>query len=131
MNAFGRLQAALIAANVPILGVRGTGAGDAAIDYAGNATAPQRAAGAAILAGHDWSGAADAAYDVAQNKAAASSAVDAWLALGANATMGDRVLVAFALLVLDEINTLRGKAALAPYTVQNLIDAVKAKVAGG
>lgn len=129
MNPFVRLQAALIAANVPILGVRGTGAGDAAIDYAPAATAPQRAQGASILAAHDWSLAADAAFVAAQGKEEASSAVDAWLLQGASASTGDRVLVGFALLVLDEINTLRGFVALPAYTEQQLVDAVKAKIA--
>lgn len=151
MNAFGRLQVALQAAGIPILGVRGTDQSDATIDYDPTATAQDRVNGTAILAAHDWSTGADTVYAAQQAKSAATTFYDR--AQTATAEVTDRVIIAFAQLVLERFNftaqkftdlqlAIAASTSLADFktragavggipqlTQQQLIDAIKAKVA--
>lgn len=151
MNAFWRLQVALLAAGIPILGVQGTGPVDAQIDYDPSATAQQRADGAAILAAHDWTTAADATYVAQQAKLSAGAFYDR--AQTAQADVTDRVVIAFAQLVLERFNHTAQKfndlqtaiaqatnlanfqtraaavGTIGILTQQQLIDAIKAKIA--
>jgi len=151
MNTFGRLQIALIEANIPILGVRGTGAVDAVIDYDVSATAQDRTNGEAILAAHDWSDRANETYVAQQAKREAAARYDRAQTPLADVT--DRVIIAFAQLVLERFNftadkftdlqlAIAASTSLADFktragavggipqlTQQQLVDAIKAKIA--
>lgn len=153
MSALARLHAD-IAAVCPIVGVAvptlGTSVG-ARIDYDPSATAPQRAAADAVLAAFDWTPALDAVYEARQAKAKASDFYDR--AQTAQAEITDRVVIAFAQLVLERFNFTAGKfndlqaaiaaaSSLADFktraaavgnigilTQKQLVDAIKAKIA--
>jgi hypothetical protein len=96
MSAFTSLHQQLTDAGIPINGVSQT-----AVDYKPEATAPQRTQGDAILAGFDWSDVAEAVRQVARNR------VDA-LPLFLNSTPLGQILRAEALVLIDDINLLRG-----------------------
>jgi hypothetical protein len=127
MNGFVRLHALLLAAGIPIDGVRGTGAGDAAIDYSPAATAQQRTDGDALLASFDWSPALDDTFVAQAAKTEATNSID----YGAlqRGTAQERLIRALALVVLDEVNALRSNAGLGTRSTAQLVNAIKTKVA--
>lgn len=86
-----RLHETLVAAGIPIDGVSGDTAETAVIQYRPEATDPQRATGANLLAAFDWSQAAHDAWEedrhperkmLRQAAAQAVADLDAFLAIG-------------------------------------------------
>jgi hypothetical protein len=116
-----RLASLISAAGIPIDGV--SSGPPIRVDYQETATPAQKAQGAAIVAAFDFSDTADAAWLSQAAKAAAATGLD----LGTSPT--ERLIRALALVVLDEVNTIRTGLSLSPRTVGQLISAIKAKVA--
>lgn len=123
-----RLDQALRAAGVPIDGVSGA-QGSVRVDYQAAATTAQKTQGAAIVSAFDWMAVTDATWQAQQEKAAATAQIDNG-ALKAGASI-ERLVRALALVVLDEVNTLRAASvpALPPRTAAQLVAAIKAKIA--
>jgi hypothetical protein len=127
MTSAEQLRTAILAA-CPIIGFyRSPHTGEVSVRYDNAATAGQMAAAAALINGWDWSEAARLVRIAKTAKAAAESSIDRGdLQSGA---AYERLIRALALVTLDEINTLRVAASLSPRTVQQLINAIKSKVA--
>lgn len=120
-----------IAAVAPINGVAilDPVAHTARIDYKVSATGPQITAGNSALAAFDWSPTADTTFIAQQATASASSSIDRGFLQSGD--KHDRLVVALALVLLDEVNVIRANinaATLAPRTQAQLINAVKAKL---
>ncbi len=119
-----RLHEQLVAAGIPIITVRVIGESSGTIVYAPEATSEQMVQGQAILDAFDWS---DSAFDSWFN---VSQRTDALSRL--NSPDGFAKLVrACALVLLDEVNTLRTNAGLATRTAAQMKTAIQNKLNGG
>ena len=116
-----RLHAA-VAAVAPIFGVAIISPGVGRVDVRPEATAPERAAAAAALAAFDWSDGAQAAWELLRDRASAQSKWD---------DRSEKLFRAFVLVVLDEINILRGAHSLPARTVGQLKTAALGKINAG
>lgn len=99
-----RLDQAIQTAGIPIFGVSGNQA-SVRVDFKPEATGPQQATAASIVAAFDWSDAAQLTYEAQQRKVEANAGIDA-----GDTQAGDkleRLVRALALVTLDEVNRLR------------------------
>ena len=116
----------LKAAGIPIDGVSQTGPTSAVVSYATTATLAQKAQGATILAGFDWSAAGQASWENTQARAAAVARL-------ADPDTDPKLIRALALVLLDEVNTIR--ALLVPAqgarTIAQLRTAIQGKINAG
>lgn len=113
---------AVVGAVAPVASIRRDPVTGWVVTYADTATPGEIAAGDAALASLDWSAQAWAAWLKAERRADSQAQWDVW----------ENVLLrAFALVVLDEINTLRGQHGLPARTMQQLKTATLNKIQAG
>jgi hypothetical protein len=113
---------AVVGAVAPLESVRRGPDGAWLLRYDASVTPAQQAAGDAALAGIDWSGPAQVAWQLTQDQTAAQARWDA---------PEERLLRALALVLLDELNTLRQQHGLPARTAAQLKAALRQKLSSG
>lgn len=113
---------AIVGAVAPVAGITPGPAGSWTLTYAAEATPAQVAAGDAALAQIDWSPAAEAAWQLSHDRDTAQGRWDA---------PSERLLRAVALVILDEINTLRQQHGLPARTAAQLRTAIRQRITTG